>query len=92
MKFTVAIFGKIVNIDDVNDEAIEEEMGQELEVHLESQRGKHQKTRTQQFQFEARDLVRNRGYVKGAPNLNLGKFVEWVQEKSKPTRNPLVSQ
>ncbi len=69
--------GATVNIDDVDDEA--------LEAELMSNRGKHPKwvslMHDESFKLDATEFVREHGFVKGAPNLTLMDFVHWVHEK-----------
>lgn len=70
-------FAATVNIDDVDDEA--------LEAELMSNKGKHPKwlslMHDESFKLEATNFVRENGYTKGAPNLTLADFVLWVVEK-----------
>ena len=69
-------FSSISNIDDVTDSALEKE--------LESGRGKHPKwislTMDESFREEAKQYVRDHGYVKGEPNMTLQQFVDWVKQ------------
>lgn len=69
--------GTVSCIDDVDDES--------LEVELSSERGRHPKIESlcadETFQAEAKEYVREHGYVKGKPNLNLQQFLQWVKER-----------
>ena len=73
----LGFFATTANIDDVDDDVMESE--------LESSRGKFSKWESlldsEGFRLEATQFVRKHGYVKGAPNLTLADFVQWVSEK-----------
>ena len=73
----VEYFGRVGNIDDVDDD--------EIATELESNKGKHPKSLSlfmdEQFQLDAREHVRSVGYIKGAPNMTLLDFVQWVEDK-----------
>ena len=73
----VEYFGKIVNIDDIDDEEISilGAFPYLMPIRLLSL------FMDEEFQFDAREYVRSVGYVKGAPNMTLMKFVGWVEEK-----------
>ena len=67
------------NIDDVDDDALENE--------LMSSKGKHPKwislMHDENFQLKATEYVREHGYTKGVPNLTLADFILWVAEEWK---------
>ena len=69
--------GAVSNIDYVDD--------QSLETELVSSKGRHPKWESlindEGFVLEATAYVREHGYVKGAPNLTLADFVQWLKDK-----------
>lgn len=69
--------GTTTNIDDIDDEVLEAELTSNQGSHPKSVSLKHNET----FRLKATEFVRSHGYVKGAPNLTLDNFIQWVSDE-----------